>query len=141
MTCNDMEACRNPAMAYRYARVRRHGDCRRNARNHLEFDTGSNKFQSLLAATPEHERVAALEARYHTAGKFASKLHQESVDFGLLDLVVRRHLAHVHHLGLRIAHAKNCRRNQAVIDHHVGLFQYFLATERQEPRIAGTCTD
>jgi fatty acid-binding protein DegV len=73
----------------------------------------------------------ALEARYHTAGKFTSKLHQKPVDFGLFDLVVRRHLAHVHHLGLRIAHAKNCRRNQAVIDHHVGLFQNFLATERQ----------
>ena len=128
---NDMEARRNPAMAYGDTRIRRHGDGGSNSRDHLEFDTGSNKFQSLLATSPEYERVATLEARNRCTGHFTCKLHQKLVDFGLFDLVVRRHLAHVHHLGFRIAEPKNCRRNQAVVHHHVGLFQNFLTTERQ----------
>ena len=117
-------------MAYRDACVSRHRDCRGNARNDLEFHARSDKLQRLFATAPKHERVAALEARNHATGKFSGKLHQQLVDFGLFDLVVRRHLAHIHHLGLRVAESENRGRNETVIYHHVGLLNNFLTAER-----------
>ena len=136
-----MEARCDAAVTYRNTRVSRHRDCRGNARNDLKFYAGSDKLQGFFAAAPEHERVTALEARNHATGKFTGELHQQLVDFGLFDLVVRRHLAHIDHLGFRIAESENRGRNETVIDHHVGLLNDFLAAERQEPRVTRTRTD
>ena len=136
-----MEARGDAAVAHGDSRISRYRDCRSDARDYLEFHTGGHQFQGFFAATAEHERIAALEARNHAIGIIDSKLHQKLVDFGLFDLVVRRHLAHVDHLGFRVTESEDCGRNEAVVHHHVGFLEHGLPAQSQESRITRTRTN
>ena len=141
MPSDDVETGGNAAVAHGNPRVGGYGDGGSNSRNHFEFDTGRNQFQRFLATTPKHKRVSPLETHNGPIGLFLSILHQQFVDFGLLYLVVRRHLAHVHHLRRRIAEPENRRGNEPVVNHYVRRLQDFLATQCQEPRVSGTCSN
>ena len=134
----DMEAGGNPAMAYGNSCVGRYRNGRGNARNNLEFHAGIHKLQGFFAAATKHEGVAALEAGNSRTRHFAGELHQQLIDFGLLYLVVLRHLAYIHHLCLRIAHPEYSKGHQTVVNHHIRLFENLLAAQGQESRIART---
>ena len=136
-----MEARGYSTMTYGNACVCRNRNSRSNSRNNFEFHIRVNKFKGFFTTSTEYERIATLKAGDYSLRILPCKLYEQLVDFGLLDLMVRRHLAHIHHLCIGIAHRKDCRRNETVINHHVGTLKDFFATQRQEPRIARTCTN
>ena len=102
MPGDDMETCCNSTMAHGNACIGRHSDGRRHARHNFKFDACIDKLQSLFATTTEHKRVAALQTCNGRTRHFNGKFDQELIDFGLFHLVVRRHIAHIHHLCFRI---------------------------------------
>jgi hypothetical protein len=62
MAGRDRDQRRVVAVRERDARVRGHGERRADARHHLEGDAARTSASRLLAAAPEQERVAVLEA-------------------------------------------------------------------------------
>ena len=141
MARDNVETCRDTTVAYGNARIGRHRNSRSNARHHIEFHAGIHQFQGFFTAASEHERIATLQASNNALRVFLRKLHQKLVDLGLLYLVVRGHLADIHHFRFRVTHSKNRRRNQAVIHHYIGFFKDFFATKGQKSRIAGASSN
>ena len=96
---DERHCCREPAMGDRYARVGRGGHARCHTGGDLERDTCLAQRQRLLAAAPEHERVAALQPHDAQPGPRASE-HQR---LGLLlrNRLTAALLAHEQQLGIR----------------------------------------
>ena len=55
-------------MRDRNACIRRRGDCRSDARDHLEWDSRFDQHLALFATAPEDEGVAAFQADHAFAG-------------------------------------------------------------------------
>src|SRR6185436_7739316 len=68
-------------------------------RDHLECDSGAHQRLRLLAATPEHERIAPLQADHGAAG--ARAFDHQPLDLVLWQLWGSRLLADVDQLGVR----------------------------------------
>ena len=110
-----------------------------NARHHLEGNALGGQLLDLLAAPTEDKRVAALQAQH--ALTLLGQLHQAPIDLFLGQRMLGALLADVDALGISAAQFDDCRRHQAVVEHHIGLLHQAQGTEGQQVRIAGTCAD
>ena len=83
-------------MGHRDAGEGRSGDGRSDARHHLERDARQGARQRLLAASSEHERIAALEP--NDALSLSGPIHQQGIDGLLIDGGLGRRLPRVDEL-------------------------------------------
>gem|GEM_PF-3377343 len=130
---------REIAMRERDTGIGRAARRRRDAGHHLEGDALGGERVDLLAAAPEDERVAALQA--HHALAFAREAHQQVIDVLLRQRVLRALLAGVDALGLQAHQVEDRLRHQAVVHHHVGLLHEAQRAEGEQVRIARTGAD
>ena len=124
-------------MGHRNPRIGRHGQ-RRGHSGHLLKGNAVffQKFQ-LLAASPEQERVAALQP--HNLFALQSLFQQNPVDFLLGHRVIAGLLAYVDFLGSFRNQAQNFRANQPVVDHHLRPAKNLQSFPGEQPRVAGAC--
>ena len=119
-----------------HARRGRHGEGRGHPGDHLEGHARGPEGCGLLAAPPEHEGVAALQA--HHRRRPAAVLHQESVDVGLaLRTGLPDALAHVDPHGLGRRQVQEPAVHEAVEDDDVGPPQQLGPPPGEQPRVAG----
>ncbi len=131
------DARRQLAVRDRDARVGGSGDPRRDPRHDLERDAGGAQHERLLAAAPEHERIAALEP--HDGPVARPVLHEQPVDLLLRHLRPAALLADVDELG---PHAvEDPRRDQPVVEDHVGGVDQLARPHGQQPRVARAGAD
>jgi hypothetical protein len=112
------DAAGHVAMGDRDAGVRRRRDPGRDAGHDLEGNARLPQRQRLLAAAPEHERIATLQAHNVLAG--AGVLDQEAGGLLLRELRALPLLADVDALGPHRRPGHRRRRDQAVVEDHVG---------------------
>ncbi len=103
----------------RDARIGGNARGRRDAGYNLERDAVPGEGLDLLAAAPEDERVAALEAQHALA--FLGEPHQQFVDFFLRHGVVGALLADENVRRVAPRHCDDGFGHQVVVEHHVGL--------------------
>ena len=106
----------------------------RNTRHHLERNAVGRQLFDLFATTTKDERVPPLEAQHALA--LLGQVYQLLVDLVLGHRVIGATLADVHALGITTAQFQNRRRNQTVVQHHVGLLHQAQCTEGQQIRVA-----
>ena len=107
-----------------------------HARHDLEVDPGSAQRLCLLAAAAEHERISALQPHDATSGR--PVLEQQPLDLGLRHRRTATLLAGIQELGVGSSAIQRRRRNQAVVDDHVGRRDQLERARRQQARIAWT---
>ena len=112
---------------------------RGDAGHDLEGDALGGERLDLLAAAPEDEGVAALEA--HDALALLGQAHQQVVDVLLRHRVLRALLAGVDALGVRAHEVEDRPRDQPVVDHDVGALHEAQRAEGEQVRIAGAGAD
>ena len=117
-------------------RRRREGGA--DAGYHLVVDPGAAQGLGLLAAAPEDERVAALQADHRAARP--TVVDELLVDLGLAGRPPGA-LAHVDELGARRRQLQQFTADQPVVDDHVGPAQQLGAAQGQQPRVPGTGPD
>ena len=110
------------------------GDAGGHARDHLEGQPRGAQRLRLLAAAPEDERVAALEADDAATG--ADVVDQQAQGLLLGDLLAAADLAHVDELGVRRRVGQRLGRRELVEEDDVGLAQDLDRPQRQQPRVA-----
>ena len=126
-------------MGHRDAGVGGHRDRGAHARHHLEGDAGLRQRQGFLAATAEHEGIAALEPDH--AASPARVLDQPRVDLDLGQAVAAGALAREEpeRAGRRLV--EQGRVDEAIVDDHVGPAQGIEPAHRHEPGIARARAD
>ena len=107
--------------------------------HHLELDPGRAQGFALLAAAPEHERVAALEA--DDAAPRARRLDQALGDLLLRHRRPARLLADVDELGVVAGAVEGARGDQAVVEDRVGGADQLQRPRRHQARVAGPGAD
>ena len=110
-----------------------------DTRHHLEPDARVAARLGLLAAAPEHERVAALQAHHFQPGLAA--LDQQLVDLLLRHGRGARRLADVDELRATRREVEQHARCQPVVDNHVGAPEQLLAASRQQTGITRAGAD
>jgi hypothetical protein len=113
------------------------GGCRhagRDARDDLEPDTRRGQRLRLLAAAPEHERVAAFQP--HHAPPRGGPLDQLRVDLVLLDRRPSRLLADVAELRAGTGAVQRPVWDQPVVEHHIGARDQLQRTPGHQPGVA-----
>ena len=123
----------------RDSRVGGGGHARRHARHDLERNAGLGQCLGLLAAAPEHERVAALEADHRPSRP--SKLDQRAADLILPDRRLTGTLADVAEVRVGPRIIERTGRDQAVVQDHVGLGDQIERTARDQAGVAGPGAD
>ena len=123
------------AVRDRNARVGRSRHAGGHAGHDLERHTRRGERLRLLAAAPEHERVAALEAHHALAGP--AQFHEQVVGLLLAERGRAGLLAHVAQLGVRPCAVERARRDQAVVEDRVGAGDQLQRAARHQARIAG----
>ena len=126
-------------MSQRNPGVRRATAGRRDARHDLERDALGCQFLDLFTATAEDERITAFQP-YHTLA-LPGQVHQLLVDLILRHGVIGATLADINPLGITPTQFENCRRHQAVVQHHIGLLHQAQGTEGQQVGITGAGAD
>jgi len=106
---------------------------RGDAGHDLERHAGGGQGLGLLAAPPEHERVAALEAYDALAPQ--SPLHEQGVDL-LLGHGRTRRLPHVDPLGAGRRQVQQGDLREPVVHHHVGPGQQLGPPAREQAGVA-----
>ncbi len=119
--------------------VGRRRDSRRDAGHDLERDPGPLERLGLLASTPEHERVAALEPDDRLA--LQAVVDQHALDLGLSGGLTISSLAGVDQLGIRPGALERLWRDQAIVDDHVGLGDQLERPPGEQSGIAGSGAD
>ena len=125
---------RSIAVCHGDARVGRRGHARRHARHDLEGDARGRQRLGLLAPAAEHEGVASLEAYDPAAG--AAELHEQGVEVVLLHRRRARLLADVSELRLGARPFEGPRRDEAVVEDHVGRGDQLERAPRHEAGVA-----
>jgi hypothetical protein len=123
----------------RYPGVRRDRDSRGHARHHLEQDPRGGERLRLLAAPPEHVRVAALQPDH--ALSFAGEAHQQGVDLLLRHGVVPGLLAHAVESDIRGEVAGERGRRQPVVYHGLGAHEPLPAAQGEKAGVPRTAPD
>ena len=134
---HERDAGRQLAVRDRDARVGGRRDPRGDPGHDLVRDAGRAQHERLLAAAPEHERVAALEP--HHGPPAGPVLDQQPVDLLLRHLRPAALLAHVDEL--RGDAVEDARRDQPVIEDHVGGVDQLARPHGQQPRVPGPGAD
>ena len=102
----------------------------------LERDAGGGERLGLLAAPPEHERVAALQPHDRAAAGAPCSTRSALIS-SWVDLDRARRLAHVDQLGARPARGRAATgRREPVVDDDVGLREQLGAADGEQPRVA-----
>ena len=114
-------------------------DRRRDAGADLERHAMLGQRLDLLAAAPEHEGIAALEAQHALAR--AGVAHQHGADLLLRRGVVVGALADIDALGLAAHEFEDFRRDQPVVEHDLGLLHQAQRAEGQQIGVAGAGAD
>ena len=99
---------------------------------------GGGQRQRFLAATPEDERVAALQA--HHPSTVEAELDEQRVDQLLRDRGAGA-LADVDQLRVRVSQGQHTGADERVVDHHLGVLQTSQPANRQQLGIAGAGAD
>jgi len=107
--------------------------CGGDPRNHLEGDPGARQRERLLATAAEDERIATFQP--HDALALARERHQQPVDLPLRHRVPAALLAGVDSLGASRQTRQDLRRNEVVVDHHVGGREQARGLEREQLRV------
>ena len=139
MPRDDGEGYGDAAMRDGDARIGGHGDGRSHAWHDFKRQAVFRQEQGFLAAAPEDEGVAALEA--HDAFSFAGELDEEFRDVFLLHRVVARAFSHVDALGFLRHEREDAAVREVVIDDGVGFFETRVRLDRQKPRVSGAGSD
>jgi hypothetical protein len=113
------------------ADARRGGD----AGDDLEGHPGLDQLFHLLAAPPENEGVAALQA--HHLAAFTGQPHQQGVDALLGQGMVGGLLAHVDTFGGFGQTGQNLLADQVVVNQHIRLQQQARGAQGEQLRVAG----
>ena len=124
---------------HRDARIGRRGDGRRDAGDDNEGDAALPQVLRLLAAAPEHERVAALQPRH--ALPLLRPLGEQGIDVILPHGVPVRLLADVDALGVGPGIFEQRRVRQPVIHHDIGGLEGLHAADRDQFRVARSGPD
>jgi hypothetical protein len=112
---------------------------RGHARDDLEAHPRRGERLRLLAAAPEHERVAALQA--HDALPGPAQLDELRVDLVLLDGRAAGLLADVAQLGAGARTIERPGRDQPVVKHDVGACDQLQGAARHQPGVARAGAD
>ena len=91
--------------------------------------------RKLLAAAPEQERIAALQAHDLVAGE--GLFQQDLADAPLRHGVMVGTLSHINGPHVGGNHRQHAVADQAVVDHHVGTLEHRLALAGEQARVAG----
>ena len=110
-----------------------------DAGHHLEGHAGLEQLLELLAATPEDERVAALQA--HHLAALPGQAHQQPVDLFLGQGVVAGLLADVDHLGAAAGKLQHAIAHQVIDHQRVGLPDQAGGAQGEQLRVAGAGAD
>ena len=110
----------------------------RDARYDLDRHAGRAQGSQLLAATAEHERVAALET--HDVAACRGLAQQDGVDLGLARRRPARGLADHDPIRIAAGAIQDRRRNQPIGHDHVGFLQRAHRLEGEQVRVAGAGT-
>ncbi len=132
---HNREMRRRPAVCHGDSGVRRRADGAGDAGHDLERHTGRRQRLGLLAATPEHERVATLEPDDGAPG--TPVLDEERVDVGLLDLGPAGRLPDVDALGVGRRELQQRRVHEPVVDDDVGAAEHLGAAHGEQSRVTG----
>ena len=125
------------AVGQRYARIGGAARSGSHARHDLEGDALARQRFDLLAAAPEDERIAALQAQHTFA--LAGEAHQHFADLILRHGVVLGLLADKDTLGVAADQVEDAVADQPVVQHHVGLLHQPECAEGKQIRIARPC--
>ena len=106
-----------------------------DAGHHLEGHAFGHQGFDFLAAAAEDEGVAPLETQHPLA--LLRQAHQQGIDVLLLEGVLVAFLAGVDELGIATHQIQHFGRDQAIVDHHVGLLHQAQGAEGEQIRIAG----
>ena len=101
----------------------------------LHFETPVHERLHLLAAAPEHQRVAALQTHHRRALLGESEEH--ALDLILGPGVEPRLLAHVQHVRPVVHQVEDRGRHEPVVQHHVRGLHQVERLERQQAGVAG----
>ena len=113
------EVGRHAAVGHRDARVGGRADGAGDAGHHLEGDAGGGERLGLLAAAPEHERVAALEP-HHALGRSAPRSTRTALICSWVRSTWPGALPGGDQLGARGREREERGRRQPVVHHDVG---------------------
>ena len=125
---------RQHAVRQRDAGVGEAADPGRDPRHHPERHAGRGQRERLLAAAPEHERIAALEAQHAQAG--ARKLDQALVDPELRRARPSGALADRLEAGGRAGERQDLGRHQGVVQDDIGAGQRMGGVQREQAGVA-----
>ena len=115
-------------------RCRGCGNRRGDARHDVAGNALGDQSGSFLAATTEHERVAALEPHHPTT--LSGETHEQHVDEVLGDALPRT-LTDIDQLGARRHQRQHIAADERVVHHHVGLGQQSRRFQREQFRVTG----
>ena len=128
------------AVRHRDPRVRGGGDARGHPGHDLERDPGRAQRLGLLAAAAEHERIAALQP--HDLAPGGAVLDQQPLDLAPAASTGRRPPCRRRSARASGARAvERGRRDQPVVDDHVGGRDQLERASGQQPGIAGAGAD
>ncbi len=136
---DERDRAREPAVGDGDARVGRRRQARGDAGDDLVGDPLRAQPQGLLAAAPEHERIAALQAQHGAPG-------QGVADHQLLGLLLGHRgaaalLAHEDELGAGAGAVERGGSDEPVVEDHVGAGDQLQRPRGQQPGIAGPGAD
>ncbi|MNF45580.1 hypothetical protein D3C84_267210 [compost metagenome] len=110
-----------------------------DARHHLEGNAFGSQFLDLFPAPTEDERIPPFQAQHALA--LLRQVHQLAIDLLLRQGMLATALANIDALGIAPAHIDDRRRNQSIVEHHIGLLHQAQGTEGQQVGIAGAGAD
>ena len=121
------------AVGQRDAGIRRATARGRHAGHDLKRDIMRREQLDLLAAAPEDKRIATLQAQHAPA--LPGQLHQQLIDLPLRQRVLIARLANIDALGVFMRELDDPGRDQAIIEHHIGLLHQTQGPEGQQVRV------
>ncbi len=126
-------------MRHRDACVRRRGDACRDPWHNAELDPRLTQRKCLLAATPEHEGIAALQPHHLSPGE--RPLDHQRLRLLLWYRLAAALLTDEQQLGVSARTLQRLSWDQAVVEDRVGARDQLQRTRGQQARVAGACSD
>jgi hypothetical protein len=125
-------------MRYRNARVGWDGDSGRHARHDFERHSSRRNGFGFFSASPEDEGISALQS-HHDLPRLCT-LDQQLIDFRLVLVPAAPPSSHINPLRVRGRMVQQHRICEVIVQDDIGLLKAFLALDRQQPWVSGTCT-
>ena len=133
MPGDNRHRCRGMSQGHGDARIGGGGEGRCDARDNLKIHPSLRQSSRFLAASCEHQRVAALQP--HHIATSLPVLHQQLVYLLLRHPRLPRQLPHIDTLSLSRRHIQHRPHREPVINHHLRPRQHLRPPQSKQPRI------